>query len=237
MNRTAGRILSGAARGLLVTGAALAVAGTLSPWAHVTLLRHVDVLLPGLLFAGGGICLAVALLVLLGGRRFPMLCLLGAVVVLWQTQEARRDIPARVKYQLVGAQMAAFPLNRLLDQFHIPNVTVANWSVPDAEILSPGLAWTAWGGGLLLIGGVAGLPSDPALGWALARTVRVHCRACGARWLRSRSARFCPACGTVADPNAPRLCARCGTEAARGDCHCIACGAALSASELPYSPQ
>jgi len=232
------RIVRGLSQALLLLGAGLALAGTLSPWAQVTLLHNILVSLPGVLFAGGGVCLSVAVLILLGARRFPLLCLLGAAVVLAQAHQAAHDVPPLLKHQIIGAQLALFPLNRLLDQFHIGDVQIGDWSVPNAQLLGTGLAWTMRGGWALLAGALAGLPSDPALGWMVARTGRSRCRVCGVRWLRSRSARFCPACGSLADTRQPPVCPHCNQTAVPGDIHCIACGTALDmGATLPYSPQ
>ncbi len=239
MNAFAGlRVLRGLSRALILLGAACVLAGTLGAWAQVTLLRSIQVSVPGVLLAGGGACLSVALLALLGARRFPVLCLAGAVVVLAETHQAAHDIPHLVKHQIIGAQLALFPLNRLLDQFHIGDVQVGDWSTPNADLLGAGLVWTRRGGWALLAGALAGLPSDPALAWIAARAMRARCRTCGARWLRSRQARFCPRCGQLANTGQPPLCPHCGREAALSDIHCIACGTALgSARKLPYSPQ
>lgn len=235
---TVPRVLRGLSRALLPLGAALALAGTLGPWAQVTLLRNIQVSLPGVLFAGGAACLSVAILALLGARRFPILCLAGAVVVLAQTHQAVQDVPHLMKHQIIGAQLALFPLNRLLDQFHIGDVQIGDWSVPNAQLLGAGLVWTMRGGWVLLAGALAGLPSDPALVWLATRTVRSRCRVCDARWLRSRAARFCPSCGTVADTRQPPLCPRCNQTAAPGDTYCIACGTALDTGvKVRYSPR
>ena len=209
-----------------VAGAALILGGTLSPWAQMKLFKNIDLTLPGFLFSDGGLCLAVAVLVLLGGRRSPLLCLAGAVCVLGWVSAARQDVPRRVRHQVIGAQMAMFPVNRLLAQFHIGDVQVGDWSVPDDRVLGPGLTWVAWGAGLLLAGGLTGLPGDPVAGWIYARTARQRCRACGTGWLKARGARHCPACGTSV-PGTERRCATCSTQAARSDRHCITCGAPL----------
>lgn len=238
ITRPALRVLRGLSQALLPLGAALVLAGTVGTWAQVTLLRNIQVSLPGVLFAAGGGCLSVALLALLGARRFPLICLAGAAVVLAQTHQAAHDVPALVKHQIIGAQLALFPLNRLLAQFHIGDVQIGDWSVPNAQLLGAGLVWTMRGGWVLLAGALAGLPSDPALAWTMARTLRARCRVCNARWLRSRHARFCPTCGTLADTGQPPLCPHCGREAAFGDRHCIACGTALGSQvKLPYSSQ
>ncbi len=223
---------------MLPLGAAFVLAGALGAWAQVTLLHNLQLSVPGVLFAGGGICLAVAVLVLLGAWRFPIICLAGAIVVLAQTHQAIYDIPHFIKHQIVGAQIALFPLNRLLDQFHSGDVQIGDWSVPNAQLLGAGLAWTVRGGWVLLAGALAGLPSDPALGWVVARTVRARCRICNAWWLASRHARFCPRCGTAAETRAAPVCPHCLREASRGDGYCIACGTALSgAGKVPYSSQ
>lgn len=210
----------------LVGGAGLIVAGALGPWAQVTLFKNIDLSLSGLFFAEANLCLAVAALVLLGARRWPLACLVGAVLVLHWTGTGRREVPHRVKHQVIGAQLALFPVNRLLDQFHIPNVEVGNWSVPNPDLLGPGLARTESGGRWLLLGALLGLPGDPFVVWIYLQTARAQCRACGARWRLSRGARFCPECGTPAVPPG-RQCPACGTRPRPGDRHCVACGTVL----------
>lgn len=233
-----GRILRGVSQILLLAGAAGVLAGTLNAWAQVTVLHNIQVALPGVLFAQGGLCLAVAILALLGARRSPLLCGLGASIVLMQTHQAIHDIPHLVKHQIIGAQLALFPLNRLLDQFHIADVQVGDWSVPNADLLGAGLVWTMRGGWTLGAGALLGLTSDPLLAWAMACAIRARCRACGARRPLSRPARFCPSCGMETSTQQPHACPHCAREAEPSDRHCIACGTFLETSaEAPYSPQ
>lgn len=227
MPRPLSLILSVLAFLCIIAGAGLVLAGALGPWAQVVVFKNIDLSLPGFLFVGGGLCLAVAVLVLLGARRSPALCLIGALLALGWVAAARRDVPRRVKHQVIGAQMALFPINRLLDQFHIGDIEVGDWSVPDGQLLGPGLTWTTWGGGLLLLGGLLGLPGDPLVGWVYARVARRQCRACGARWRKIRDAQFCPQCGVRAQNGRQRRCAACQTEASKTDHHCITCGATL----------
>ncbi|MDQ2686550.1 MAG: zinc ribbon domain-containing protein [Armatimonadota bacterium] len=214
----------------LVGGAALITAGALGPWALVTLFKNIDINLSGIFFAQGGSCLAVAALVLLGARRWPMVCLIGAMLTLGWVGSARREIPRRVKHQVIGAQLAFFPLNRLLDQFHINDVEVGDWNIPDDQLLGPGLARTAQGGWILLLGSVLGLPGDPLIVWTYARTARARCRACGARWPLSRGAIFCPECGLPSPTARGHLCPVCHTHVKKTDRHCISCGTALTST-------
>lgn len=214
----------------LIGGAALITGGLLGPWAQVTLFKNIDVSLSGLFFAQGGSCLAVAALVLLGGRRWPLACLIGALLVLGWVRTADKDIPHRVKRQVIGAQLAFFPLNRLLDQFHINTVEVSNWNVPNEQLLGTGLAQTARGGWLLLLGGILGLPGDPLVVWAYRGTARVRCRACGADWRLARGALFCPDCGVPSPAARGRLCPACHAPVKKTDRHCIACGAVLTSA-------
>ncbi len=214
---------------LTLGGAGLVTAGALGPWASVTLFHNIAVSIPGPFFLSGNICLATGVLVLLGARRSPLLCLLGAVLALWQVTEARVQVPRLVRHQVIGAQMALFPWNSLLTQFHIREVQVSDYSVPDAALLGPGLQWTGWGGALLLAGAVFGLPSDPVFGWVIGRAVRVACRRCGARWPLARGAQFCPECGEPV-VKGRRVCPHCRAEASGNDKHCIACGLLLPAA-------
>lgn len=220
---------------LLIAGPALITAGALGPWAQVTLFKNIDVSLSGIFFAQGGSCLAVAALVLLGGRRWPLVCLVGALFVLGWTQEARNEVPGHVIKQLLGAQGALIPINRLLDQFHI-NDAQGTWAIqivaPSTrreQLVGPGLSQTVRGGWLLLLGSVLGLPGDPLVAWAYARTARVRCRACGSQWRLARGALFCPECGTPSPTARGRLCPACHAPVKKTDRHCIACGTTLTA--------
>ncbi|MBV9849058.1 MAG: zinc ribbon domain-containing protein [Armatimonadetes bacterium] len=225
------RLLAGLSALLLLGGGAGILLGALSPWARVTLFHNMDLSLSGLLFADGGLCLAVALLVLLGMRRSAPLCLIAALLVLRWTAEARVQVPRRVKHQVVGAQLALFPLNRLLDQFHIVNVEVGDWNAPDPQLLAPGLSWTTEGALALLLGGLLGLPADPMVRWVHRHSARARCRACGARWPLSRTARFCPQCGASALPIDKRHCPACGASVSPRDRHCVRCGEALRGAD------
>ncbi len=222
------RLLRGGSLLLILGGAAGVLAGALSPWATFRVFHNIEINLPGLVFPWGGLCLAVAALVFLGMRRSPGLCLLGALLVLSETSEAQKRVPERVKFQLAGSQMEfSASINRLLDQFHIPDIQVANLNTPNPDLLGVGLGWTADGAYGLLLGGLVGLPGDPVVVWLFTHSVRVRCRACGARRLLARPAPFCPTCGTSTLPKNVRLCSHCGTRARRGDRHCAACGTAL----------
>lgn len=209
-------------------GAALITAGALGPWAQVTLFKNIDVSLSGIFFAQGGSCLAVAALVLLGARRWPLICLIGAILVLGWVRTARQDVPHRVKHQVIGAQLAFFPLNRLLDQFHINNVEVGDWNLPDRALLGAGLTQTARGGWLLLAGSLLGLPGDPFLLWAYARTASARCRVCSVRLPLSRVMQFCPNCGSPTPMARGHLCPACQAPVLASDQHCVACGTQLT---------
>jgi len=215
---------------LMLTGAAGIVAGTLSPWATFRVFHNIEINLPGIVFLWGGLCLSVAVLVFLGMRRSPVLCLVGAMLVLQWTAEGQKRVPERVKFQLVGAQMNfSVSINRLLDQFHIPDVEVADLNTPNPNLLGVGLGWTTQGAYALLLGSIIGLPGDPVAVWIYRSTARARCRVCGSHWLVSRGAQFCPHCGASTLPPHIRRCPHCGTLAKRGDCHCVACGTALPA--------
>ncbi|BDI33792.1 hypothetical protein CCAX7_58430 [Capsulimonas corticalis] len=212
---------------LLWAGAALVIGGALSPWAALKVLRSVDVSVPGALFAQGGLCLAAGVLVLLGLRRSPLLCLIAALYTLGWVNAAKVEVPRRVKHQVIGTQLALFPLNRLLDQFHINDVEIADWSRPNAELLAPGLDWTNKGALLLLLGGLIGLPADPIALFAYKWTARARCRHCNATWLRSRQADFCPQCGQSTAPADRWHCDVCHGELGRSDKFCTHCGAGV----------
>ncbi len=229
------RLRGGLAALLILAGAAGVLVGTLAPWATFKLFHNIEINLPGLVFLWGGLCLSVASLVLLGMRRSPLLCLLGALVILFSLGKARTEIPLGIRRQIVGAQGALVPLNRLLDQFHINGengtwpIEVATFQDREANLIADGVTWTSDGALVLLLGSVLGLPGDPALVWIYARTVRARCRACGARWMLSRGAKHCPVCGASTVPAHVRECPHCHTIARKGDCHCVACGTTLPA--------
>ena len=225
---TTGRILAAVSTVLILAGAAGIVAGTLGPWATFRVFHNIEINLPGIIFLGGGLCLSVAALVFLGVRRSPILCLAGALAVLYWGGEAQKRVPERVKFQLAGSQLVlASTVNRLLDQFHIPDIEVANFGLKNSELLGEGLDWTLKGATVLLVGGVLGLPMDPLAIWVFRRTARVRCRSCGTKWSLSRPARFCPSCGVSTLPTSWRLCPQCGTRAKKQDRHCVACGTAV----------
>jgi hypothetical protein len=213
---------------LVLGGAAGILVGALGPWATFRVFHNIEINLPGVVFQWGGLCLAVAVLVFLGMRRSPLLCLVGALLTLQWTAEAQKRVPERVKFQLAGSQLEfSASINRLLDQFHIPDIEVANLNTPNPELLGVGLGWTAQGAYALLLGSLVGLPDDPVAVWLYTHSVRVRCRVCGSRWLLARPVQFCPVCGTSTRPQNLRLCPHCGTQARRQDKHCVACGTAL----------
>lgn len=226
------RLRNGLAYLLIFSGAAGVLAGALGPWATFRVFHNIEINLPGIIFLWGGECLAVAALVFLGMRRSPILCLLGALLVLYDIGIAQKQVPERVKFQLAGSQMEfSASINRLLDQFHIPDIQVANLNTPNPDLLGVGLDWTTTGAYVLLLGSLVGLPGDPVAAWVFTHSVRARCRVCKARWLLSRKVHFCPQCGTSTLPKHLRLCPHCGTQARRSDEHCIACGTALPTAQ------
>ena len=228
------RLRNGLASLLLLGGAAGIVAGALSPWATFRVFHNIEINLPGIIFVWGSLCLAVAALVLLGMRRSPILCLVGALLVLHWVAEGQRRVPERVKFQLAGSQLElSASVNRLLDQFHIPDIEVANLNTPNPDLLGVGLEWTTNGAYVVLLGSVIGLPGDPLAVWVYTRTARARCRVCRLRWPLARAALFCPHCGASTLPAHVRLCPHCGRQAKRGDIHCVSCGTALDSLPTP----
>ncbi|MCW3059367.1 MAG: hypothetical protein JWQ02_1188 [Capsulimonas sp.] len=209
---------------LLWAGAAGVIAGALSPWAAIKILKSVDLSVPGALFAQGGLCLAAGVLVLLGLRRSPLLCLIAAIYTLGWVHTATVEVPRRVKHQAIGAQLALFPINRLLDQFHINDLEISDWSRPNEELLAPGLDWTNKGALVLLFGGLIGLPVDPIALFIYKWTARAKCRHCGATWLKSRHAEFCPQCGHGTAPVDRWHCGVCHGDLGLKDKFCTHCG-------------
>jgi len=230
------RLRNGSASLLILAGAAGILAGVLSPWATFRVFHNIEVNLPGWTFMWGGLSLVVVVLVFLGARKSPILCLLGALFVLHWAAEGQKRVPERVKFQLAGAQMNfSVSINRLLDQFHIPDIEVANLGMPNSELLGVGLGWTISGAYGLLLGALIGLPGDPIAVWVYKRTAKARCRVCQTRWPVSRAALFCPSCGASVLPKHVRLCPQCQTQAKYGDVHCIACGSELP--ELSVNPR
>ena len=221
----------------LWAGAAVVIGGALSPWAALKVLKSVDVSVPGAMFAQGGLCLAAGVLVLLGLRRSPLLCLIAAIYTLGWVNAAKVEVPRRVKYQVIGTQLALFPLNRLLDQFHINDIEVSDFNKPGAELLAPGLDWTSDGALVLALGGVLGLPIDPIALFVYKWTKHTRCRHCGARWLAFRHADFCPQCGHNTAPADRWHCTACHGELARKDRFCTHCGTGVMepSSPSPFS--
>lgn len=205
-------------------GSALVIWGTLQPWVNVLLFKTIPLSFPGVLFTFGMWCFGLAALILLGARRSALLCLIAAAFLLHWLALARIDAPHRIKHDVIGAQLSLFPINRLLDQVHLPNITVSDWSIPNPRLLGPGIDLTQRGALWLLAGGVIGLPVDPALTWTLRRLRFAQCAQCRARWPAARRACFCPQCGSPTPLYSPLLCPVCHTKARSSDQYCIACG-------------
>lgn len=220
------RIATIIGKGAVMAGAVLILVGALGPWAQVVIFKNIQVALPGFVFLAGGLCLSIAALTLLGAHRSPILCVVAGLCVFVLVVNARRDIPHQIKRQLIGAQIALSPVNRLLNQFRIDDIDVGAYNAQDG-LLGAGLTWASWGGGLLLLGGATGLPGDPIAGWVAARAIRRRCSQCGARWLAAREANYCPDCGARA-PGSARRCRVCQQEAMPADLHCIGCGTVLT---------
>lgn len=216
------RIVSSVGSALIVLGASVALAAAWLPWAQFKLLGGIPVALPAMVFSSGLLVFGIALAVLFL-RRTPLLCLAAAGVLFLAIQTAEVQIPRAVKTRLIGAQISIFPVNRLLDQFHIGDIEVGNYGDKDASLLGIGEQYAFDGAWLLLFGSLLSLPRDPLV----MRLIRVRCRSCGASWKLYRMARFCPACGVAADP---RACPRCGEIRAAGDRFCAVCGAPFAVS-------
>lgn len=208
---------------------ALAVACCL-PWAHVVLLHTVDVSMPGILFESGCRIFAVAVGVLILVRRLPFASLIAAGFAYRWFADAANDVPHRVMHQVIGVQLSLFPINRLLDQFHLPNIEFANTFAPKADLLTPAFDWSRTAIEVLLLLSLLAIPADPAIIWIARRIVPAQCRACGKRWKATRDAEFCPECGTPVHPSKRIVCSRCGAPARKGDKHCVKCGETLGAS-------
>jgi len=213
---------------VLIVAAAFSLAVTCClPWAHVTILHRIEASLPGIFFQAGSYAFAAAAAILLLLRRSPAACFITAIFIYAWTHQAIVEVPRRVKSQVLGAQSSLFPINRLLDQAHLPNIEIADWSVRNADLLSPAINWSVAAAEILLVSALLGIPSDPVLIWVSRRLIQAQCRTCGARWKATRDAQFCFQCGTPTDPGRPFVCPRCGGEPRKGDIHCVHCGIEL----------
>ncbi|HEX5322442.1 MAG TPA: zinc ribbon domain-containing protein [Capsulimonadaceae bacterium] len=223
------QVVSAIGGALIVAGGSLSLVTAWLPWAQFKLLGGIPVALPAVVFSCGVLAAAAALAALLL-RRFPLFCLLACAVLFAAAQGAETQIPRAVKKRLIGVQISLFPINRLLDQFHIPNIEAGNYGEPDESFLGSGVRYALDSAGILLLGCLLALPRDPIIAAAYGRLARSRCASCGAAWPSSRNARHCPSCGAPTDP---LTCSQCGTVGLESDKYCIACGAPVkSAREI-----
>ncbi len=209
---------------LVCAGAILCIAETISPWVQTTLFGRLALRLPGVLFADGALLIGLACgAVVL--RRYRIAALVLAAFAFAAFQDAQTAIPRDVKSHIIAAQVSLSPINRLLDQANIPEITVGNFALPDSAYLAGAPTYAAYGIFLMMGGAVLGLAFDPLLVWGWRQFAVVGCRNCGQKRRASRSVDYCPACGSwqreVAEP--PR-CPVCRTIMQSTDNYCSSCG-------------
>ena len=196
-------------------GAALALAGALLPWAHLTVFGW-DVSLPGILWSAGAFTVFLALLGLLALARLPLLTGTLGCLCLVAVGVGRSAPPREVVRKLLELRQTLAPVNARLEQVRLPTIEPFGEGVGRAsEHAGPGSVVALWGAALLTRGGVSR--------FAGVRESR-RCGACRTLWPSSRleNLRFCPACGVArfAGPH----CAHCGEPLKPGDKFCFRCG-------------
>jgi hypothetical protein len=212
-------LLRGLSRLLTLAAGALLVVGPLQPWTYVPI---AGLRLPYYgLFGIGGLALVAGLLLLLRSSPGPLLLLAIAAGAWYLAAVVPPQMMAGAHGTLVIAEAWLDPLNQLLDRFHIAQIRLADWSLPAAHTVGPGVRTTLWG---------AGFAAAAALSSALAhppppvRSPR-SCPACAARLSHRRELHFCPHCGEAL--GAAPVCRACATVAVPGDQFCGRCGARL----------
>lgn len=200
------------------------------PWGHIAILHTVDLSVPGLMFQTGSSALAAAVAVLVLLRRSPILSVVAAGLACHWIAAAADEVPHKVMHQVIGVQLSLFPVNRLLDQFHLPNIEFAKTFMPKDQIIAPALFWSRSAAGSLLAASLLALPVDPLVSRILLRIQTTKCRACAASWPALRKVRYCPDCGTPTEPPQKNTCPHCGSGTTPTDKHCVECGGSLAAT-------
>ena len=210
------RYLSGAGFLLGSVGAALAVAGALLPWAHLTVFGW-EFALPGILWSAGGATVFLALLSLFALARLPILTGVLGLVCFFAVAQGRSAPPREVVRRLLELRQTLAPVNARLEQVSLPPIEPFGAGVGRAaDHAGPGGSVALWGAALLTLGG--------AVRFAGLRENR-RCGGCRTLWGISRleTLRFCPSCGVARFPG-PH-CKNCGDPLAAHDRFCVRCGA------------
>ena len=215
---------------LVIAAGACAMCAVL-PWGTATLFRDVTLHIPGAVYQDGMIVLAAATTAAFL-RRSRIAGIIAALICLHAAQKAAISVPSQIIYDLAGAQINLFPINRVLDQAHIPDLTIGNWSLKPESYLDYGLAYTTLAAKYLLAASIAGILYDPLIAGAWQRFGAWPCRRCR-MWIAVRShAEYCTRCGLWLPRRAePRRCRACRQPLGMKDNFCAACG--LAAAEPP----
>ena len=204
-----------------------------SPWGKITLLGHIDLHIPGVVYRDGAIALTASLLAI-ALRRFRLAALAAGIGILFAVGDASIEVPREIKTHLLAAQSALFPVNRLLDQANIPDITLGSWNLPKAAYFDDGFGWIGAAAAWLIGAAIAGMPFDPLIGLLWRRYGYTRCQTCGSKTLPASAADYCRACGAWqrAGPE-PTRCGGCRGPVGADDRYCAQCGAEqVSAARL-----
>lgn len=222
--RTASRLLAWGGVVVAALGIVGVFVGAALPWARFTVFG-VPVVWPGIATLWGGIAFSCAALALPRLRVWPLLAIFAGLICVWAGTQGRTSVGRTVARQVLQIQLALAPVNEKLAQVTLPPIEPFASLGPAEAYTGPGGTWTGWGGTALVLGGMLAFA-----GGRLGRTC-AHCRAL---WPKNRlpELRFCPRCGTDADPTGPPLCMGCRRPLFRGDLYCVRCGTqALTAAK------
>jgi hypothetical protein len=206
--RLLGTLLSVVGAGCLVIGAAL-------PWAKFALLG-VAVDVPGVLI-GGAVTGIIGMVLLLGGRRWPLAAVVFGLIALGVGATAQKRAGEVVVRRILDVERRLAPVNARLAQVNLPPVEPFGPAVGTRrDHTGPGPLWTVWGGALAAVGGALTFAGD---------RMRRTCARCGTLWPEARlgDLAFCPACGFGGGAARP-ACANCGGDLLPGDRFCVRCG-------------
>ncbi len=215
----------------LVGSAGACALCTLAPWGVATLFKNLIVHVPGAVYPDGMYVAAAASAAALI-RRSRIVGIAAALVCLWADNQALVEVPKAIIKSMVGAQMTLFPVNSILDQAHLPNLSVGAYNLPAPNYLDYGLGWTTIAAQCLLAVSVLGLAFDPVIVAAWNRFGALPCPRCR-KWLPARrKADYCTRCGLwlLRTPE-PSRCQACRSPMGALDNYCAVCG--LAAVSLP----
>ena len=212
----------------LVAAASACALCTIAPWGIATLFSNLVVHIPGAVYPDG-LYVAAASTAAALARRSRLIGIAAALVCFWAVNQAASDVPKPIIRALAGSQSALFPVNRILDQAHAPDLTVGVFNLPPASYLDYGLGWAMTAAQCLLAASVLGLAFDPVLAALWNRFGALPCRRCR-QWLPARiKADYCPRCGLwLPRTPEPLRCRACRNVMGARDNYCAVCGAAAA---------